>query len=560
MNDDDVQSSTQTAATAANCQAGTYDMHVAGTAATLALPSVTSAGGFSGTVSVAQAGSFAISGTCTNGAIHFTLPAFGQSYSGTYDASGAMTGTMTYAGGNLTWSATLVAPAVANCQAGTYDAVIANAAVTLTLSSVSSNGALGGTLFASSAGTFPISGSCTNGSISFTQATYGQSYSGTYAPDGTMRGTLVTGGNSYPWSASLHAPTGGGGGGGGGGGACPRGTAYPDGCESAPSGAAQFPALLSGYAVRAPWNVAGVDYPVGPLTSAFKDPNTILNTIPGASGDNSSHVVSITGNNVVIDGYDFTMNGGWQVHVTTGNDPTISNCKFLVGANAADPIVMLGTANAPTYGHGATVIHNIIDGAGINTGLGSLLFLSRYGAFVIQYNWFRRSCADTLDWGADTVAGGNQTTYDMRYNLIEDSGDLPPNSTAHPDILQTFASNNYGNINIAFNTFYESSKSNLATQGLTLQGNGNSPLATFSTGTVSNNTIRFNGPLGEINYFMAVSSSQTTGGWTIQSNYIDPASLTSPSTLFVRQDSNGGPYHGAINKTANVNMVSGSSI
>src|SRR5262249_13296906 len=152
------------------------------------------------------------------------------------------------------------------------------------------------------------------------------------------------------------------------------------------------------------------------------------------------------------------------------------------------------------------------------------------------------------------------TTYDMRFNLVEDSGDLTPGSTAHPDILQTFASNNYGNIEISFNTFYESHLSNLATQGLTLQGNGNSPLATFSGGTVSNDTIVFDAPTGEINYFMAISASQTTGSWTIHDNYIDPSSLTSPSTLFVRQDQNGGPFSGTMSKSGIVNMLDGSSI
>ena len=44
---------------------------------------------------------------------------------------------------------------------------------------------------------------------------------------------------------------------------CPRGTSYQDGCPGAPSGTIQYPNLLNSYAVRPPWNVAGVDYYVG---------------------------------------------------------------------------------------------------------------------------------------------------------------------------------------------------------------------------------------------------------------------------------------------------------
>ena len=53
-------------------------------------------------------------------------------------------------------------------------------------------------------------------------------------------------------------------------------TGYSDGSASAPGGAAQYSTLLSGYEVRPPWEVAGVDYAVGPQTGVtLKDPSTI---------------------------------------------------------------------------------------------------------------------------------------------------------------------------------------------------------------------------------------------------------------------------------------------
>lgn len=64
--------------------------------------------------------------------------------------------------------------------------------------------------------------------------------------------------------------------GGGGGGACT--TNGSDGFASAPAGAAQFPSLLSSYAARPPWCVAGVDYAVGFIPNATVSGNTITET------------------------------------------------------------------------------------------------------------------------------------------------------------------------------------------------------------------------------------------------------------------------------------------
>ena len=61
-------------------------------------------------------------------------------------------------------------------------------------------------------------------------------------------------------------------------------------------------------AARPSWQVPGVDYSVGidrslyPTNTNLKDPNTILSTITGASGNNSTKIVTITGSNVTLDG------------------------------------------------------------------------------------------------------------------------------------------------------------------------------------------------------------------------------------------------------------------
>ena len=98
-----------------------------------------------------------------------------------------------------------------------------------------------------------------------------------------------------------------------------------DGSANAPAGTPQFPNLLSGYAVRPPWYVAGVDYAVGPHPGvALKDPTTI--NMAGVVLDSTHRWVMITRDGITLNGYDFTLSGGWTL-VIEAADVTISNFK-----------------------------------------------------------------------------------------------------------------------------------------------------------------------------------------------------------------------------------------
>src|SRR6185437_13194389 len=80
--------------------------------------------------------------------------------------------------------------------------------------------------------------------------------------------------------------------------------------------AAQLAGLFSGYAVRPPWQVAGVDYAVGvPAGTALKDPAMSGNLPPGVTLDAVNHVVNIHGNDVTLNGFDFASHGGWTVNI-----------------------------------------------------------------------------------------------------------------------------------------------------------------------------------------------------------------------------------------------------
>src|SRR5262245_49447318 len=96
-----------------------------------------------------------------------------------------------------------------------------------------------------------------------------------------------------------------------------------DGSANAPAGAPQLPNLFSGYALRPPWEVAGVNYAVGyEPSTALNNPATI--SMPGVSVNTTNKTITVTGNNVTLDGYDFSLNGGWGV-VVQGANTTILN-------------------------------------------------------------------------------------------------------------------------------------------------------------------------------------------------------------------------------------------
>src|SRR6266404_7826154 len=103
-----------------------------------------------------------------------------------------------------------------------------------------------------------------------------------------------------------------------------------DGAVGASPSMPQHPELLKPYALRSPCKVAGVDYAVGPTSTPLKDPATI--SMAGISVAPSTRTVTISGNNITLDGYDFSLHGGYQM-VVEGANTTISNSNFMAGTN-----------------------------------------------------------------------------------------------------------------------------------------------------------------------------------------------------------------------------------
>lgn len=159
-------------------------------------------------------------------------------------------------------------------------------------------------------------------------------------------------------------------------GSCLMGNAYPDGCPGAPAGAySTTPGTGAGlyrntaffiyarqsgqsaYAVRPPWNVAGVDYSVGiPSNVALRDPTTSLppNCTLNPTGSALGGPIINCGSfahppaNIVINGYDFSLHNGVPLDITqvTGS-VTISNCKFVTGPNIS---LLTGTVTGSMSG------------------------------------------------------------------------------------------------------------------------------------------------------------------------------------------------------------------
>jgi len=173
---------------------------------------------------------------------------------------------------------------------------------------------------------------------------------------------------------------------------------FNDGAARAPAGAPLLPDLLTEYAARPPWKVAGVDYAVGvPFGTILSDASTI--TMAGVSVDSARHTVTVIGNNVTLNGYDFGLAGGWGIYIEPrAANTVIENSHFLVGANNNVPI------NAAAGAGNLGVQNNTFDGGGgQNNVVWALINYNGSGKFIAQYNVFLNAPADAIDFNQGTM-------------------------------------------------------------------------------------------------------------------------------------------------------------
>lgn len=342
--------------------------------------------------------------------------------------------------------------------------------------------------------------------------------------------------------------------------------AYADGSVGAQAGSAQHPLILNPYAFRPSWKVAGVDYGVGAVAAlcaggVFLDPATILNTISGVSGNNSTHVATISGNNVTLTCYDFGLENGWQVDVT-GNNATLTNDNFKIGTNKLAPLLFdIGAV-------GGTVKYVTLDAnqTADTVGFGCVICIegNAAGTWIIEYVWMLNITADFIDVGIDNPATAGQA-YTVLYNIFENGGFT---STGHPDYFQTGANISYGTITLDFNTPYQSVQPTSGqTQGFNMTQTA--PFPTFSNGDISYNSFVTPASLcwtntasGCLDPPVRVDHTLLTGTVTVNSNYIDPTGIKASNGAtgsFFNDPNQGGTHNGTATLSGNIQMPTGAA-
>lgn len=153
---------------------------------------------------------------------------------------------------------------------------------------------------------------------------------------------------------------------------------------------AQYPNLLSGYAARPSWLVAGVDYPVGlPSGTTLAAPST-LSSNSNLSVSGNTVRCNGAGATVAITGIDFSVGTGWYVYIPSGGCKVVSitNSNFGCPNATAPAFTFVLDQNAASV----TVKYDTFDGQGcyVNPGTQFGVFLSLTTADV-EDNWFKHS-------------------------------------------------------------------------------------------------------------------------------------------------------------------------
>jgi hypothetical protein len=289
------------------------------------------------------------------------------------------------------------------------------------------------------------------------------------------------------------------------------------GATNAPAGAAQYSDLLTGYAVRPPWKVAGVDYAVGvPGSIALKDPLAI--SIPKVSIDPTHHLIHVTGSNTTLSGFDFSLHGGWGVYVQSGVSGTvIENSNFKVGANNVVPISAESGAGSITI-QGSTIDGGGVGVAGNPGAIYALIGFNGAGQLIVKYNWLKNAPQHIIEFKDGTLID--------QYNLIQNVG---YSDGAHVNDVQFNGSISEGSV-IAFNTVYNPQPIN----GYPIPGEGiqvEAQLGSRITDTrVQNNTIIATGPAPTASYLIIVrqDAGNVINGVIVENNYLDASGAYGP--------------------------------
>lgn len=348
-----------------------------------------------------------------------------------------------------------------------------------------------------------------------------------------------------------------------------------DGSKFPAGGSAQIPSLLNGYFSRPPWQVAGVDYAVGPHpgtgTTDFEFAGSLVTALSNLGGSLGANNVLSFSNSVpiTIDGYDFSLHGGVALDFSSTAPVTLQNCKFAVGANTRGAIQATGSGNTDL-----TIRYCSFDGSKIDSTSSSSAFISLRASnnLIFEYNFIFNTYDQHMQVGVDPTSNST-VLYRARYNLLRNGG-WGSQFGAHGDWMQIFSANagnpTFNDCQIGFNTFVQDDSSTtdkLATQGVSLSTGGNT--AIYLNENIFNNTIVLPVPQTStinVNNAFIIDASQLNGSASVTQNYFDPSGLKTfgsnpASWINVERVSNGqgtGPFNGTVIRTGNINMLDGS--
>ena len=284
--------------------------------------------------------------------------------------------------------------------------------------------------------------------------------------------------------------------------------ALNDGSANAPTGTPQLPNLLAGYEVRPSWEVAGVDYAVGPTSTPLLDPAKI--SMAGVTVDASSRTITINANNVTLNGYDFSMEGGWQI-VTNAANTTISNSNFAVGTNQGAYLIFGGSSAS-----NLTVTNDTFDGSAGGNNLAFIRY-SGSGAVTLEYNQFKNFPCQVVEFTEDNGSAPFSVTY--KYNLIENGAQR---AGEHLNFLQ-FGGGTCTSADVEYNTTYQQVQ---VSGGEGFQFYDNTQGGTIQSATMAYNTmIATGGPTGSAMSYMvhpnAYNDNSSALSGSVHDNFFD---------------------------------------
>lgn len=339
--------------------------------------------------------------------------------------------------------------------------------------------------------------------------------------------------------------------------------AFPDGSVGAPPGTPQYAGLLNSYFTRPPWKVAGVDYHVGIDRNAFPTNASLASaasgTLPsGVTRDSTNQILTLTGNNVTLNGFDFTVGTGWNVNIT-GSNCIVQNCNF---ATSSLQNGSLATYNGTIQGTltqceflGSTTIGTV--GAGAIGANGT-------GTFNITYCWVKNSYAIGFVASSDSTVTPLNLVW--KYNALENAGCGRASSggNVHGDWVQVYNAASCTNTGVFDWSFWYQSMSTATadTQGLSLNS-ANTTQGPATYNEVNNNTlISITG--ADCSPALIMYRPNLNGSGVINNNYFDPTTMSPAINENVDYNPVGqpghGPYNGPVTWTGNISMVDGTTI